>query len=112
MPILFKDSFERILDKTSRYLPFDELELVRRAYEFTQNCYRGKNLFRLSGEPAIVHALEVADKLAEWRLDGATVSAGILHDTIEDPEIHVMQLRATFHDKIAFLVEGVSKLKD
>lgn len=111
MPIIFRDNFERLIRKTSQFLTVEDLELIRRAYEFTDSSMRQRGVIRLSGDPAIVHSMEVANKLADWQLDSSTIAAGLLHDVIEDPEIHHMQIRATFKEQVALLVEGVTKLK-
>ncbi|MFH1538268.1 MAG: HD domain-containing protein, partial [bacterium] len=111
MPIIFRDNFERLIKKTSQYLYVEDLDLIRRAYEFTESSMRQRGVIRFSGDPAIVHAMEVASKLADWQLDASTIAAGVLHDVIEDPEIHHMQIRATFKEQVALLVEGVTKLK-
>ncbi|MEW5946213.1 MAG: HD domain-containing protein [bacterium] len=102
---------ERLLRMTSEYLYAEDLELIRRAYQFTENCQRNKGLYRFSGEPAILHYIEVALKLAEWGMDSRTVSAGILHDVVEDLRIHLTQIRATFGEEVALLVEGMTKLR-
>jgi GTP diphosphokinase / guanosine-3',5'-bis(diphosphate) 3'-diphosphatase len=111
MPVAFKDSLDSLLMRASVYMNFDGLDLIRRAYEFTVESNRRFEFLRFSGEPAIVHPLSVADTLVRWRLDPTTVAAGILHDIIEDPNIHSVQLRATFGDRVTQMVDGVSKLK-
>jgi GTP pyrophosphokinase len=111
MPVAFKDSLDGILIKAGQYMDYDGLETIRKAYEFTLESNRRFDFLRMSGEPAIVHPLAVAAQLVEWRMDSETIAAGILHDTIEDPNIHKLQLRAIFGDAVAQLVEGVSKLK-
>lgn len=111
MPVAFKDSLDSLLMQASAYMGYDGLDLIRRAYEFTVESNRRFDFLRFSGEPAIVHPLSVAETLVGWRLDAATVAAGILHDIIEDPNIHSVQLRATFGDLVTRMVDGVSKLK-
>jgi GTP diphosphokinase / guanosine-3',5'-bis(diphosphate) 3'-diphosphatase len=111
MPVVFRDKLDDLLLKAGEYMDFDGLELVRRAYEFTVESNRRFEFLRMSGEPAISHPLAVASQLTEWRMDPETVAAGILHDIIEDPNIHAVQLRATFGDTVTRMVDGVSKLK-
>ena len=111
MPVIFKDSLETIIAKGAEYLSTGDLDLIRRAYEFTANSFKRIRLVRMSGEPAIIHPIAVADTLTDWRMDGATVAAGILHDVIEDPKISEFQLHATFKDEVSFLIEGVTKLR-
>ena len=111
LPVVFKDSLETIIAKGAEYLSLPDLDLIRRAYEFTVMSIKRHRLLRLSGEPAIIHPLAVAETLVDWRMDGATVAAGILHDIIEDPKISEFQLHATFKDEVSFLIEGVTKLR-
>lgn len=105
------ENFEKLLGKVY-YLPVSDVDIIRRSYEFTEHSNRRSGNIRFSGEPAVVHSLAVAEQLIMWRMSGSTISAGILHDIIEDPEIHTLQIRATFQDEIAFLVDGVTKLKN
>ena len=111
MPVVFKDSLEHIIAKGSEYLSEGDLDLIRRAYEFTASSFKRIRLLRMSGEPAIIHPIAVAETLVDWRMDGATIAAGILHDVIEDPKISEYQLHATFKDEVSFLIEGVTKLR-
>jgi len=111
MPTVFKDNLDNLLVLAGSYMDYKGLDLIRKAYEFTVESNRRYNLLRYSGEPSIVHSLAVAETLVKWRLDPTTVSAGILHDIIEDPNIHSVQLRATFGEDVTRMVEGVSKLK-
>ncbi|MFA6447924.1 MAG: HD domain-containing protein [bacterium] len=111
MPVVFRDKLDDLLRKAGEYMDFDGLELVRKAYEFTVESNRRFEFLRMSGEPAISHPLAVASQLTEWLMDPETVAAGILHDIIEDPNIHALQLRATFGDTVTRMVDGVSKLK-
>ena len=111
MPLIFRDSFETILAKAGEYMEVEELDIVRRAYEFTSESIKKYKFLRFSGDPAIVHPVAVAEQLVDWRLDAQTVAAGFLHDTIEDPNIHPLQLRATFDELVTSLVDGVTKLK-
>lgn len=111
MPLIFRDSFETILAQAGDYMGLEELDVVRRAYEFTSESIKKYKFIRFSGDPAIVHPVAVAEQLVKWRLDAPTVAAGFLHDTIEDPNIHPLQLRATFDELVTALVDGVTKLK-
>jgi guanosine-3',5'-bis(diphosphate) 3'-pyrophosphohydrolase len=85
-----------------------ERDLVQRAYRVADQAHRGQT--RASGEPYIQHCLAVAKILAEMRVPAAVVSAGLLHDTVEDTSIILEDLRRDFGDEIAFLVDGVTKL--
>jgi guanosine-3',5'-bis(diphosphate) 3'-pyrophosphohydrolase len=100
----FNDIADRVID----YLPGADIELLQRAYVFAAKVHEGQE--RLSGEPYLVHPLEVAGVLAEMRLDEATVAAGLLHDTLEDTLTTREELAQRFGEEIAFLVEGLTKI--
>ncbi len=102
---------EAILRTGSEYLDVEGLDLIRRAYEFAQECDRSNDVRRYSGQPAITHYIAVGETLARWHMDAPTIAAGILHDVKEDFNIHSLQVRATFKDKVAAYVDGVTKLK-
>src|SRR5687768_5637661 len=74
--------FETLLEKVRSYSPEADLELLRRAYVFSALEHKGQ--VRHSGEPYLVHPLEVADFLADMKLDVVAVAAGLLHDVVED----------------------------
>lgn len=84
-------------------------ELIQKALAFADNAH--KNQTRFSGEPYIIHPFAVAKILAEMGADSETITAGLLHDTIEDnPEITLEDLEREFGPTIAFMVDGVTKL--
>ncbi len=89
-------------------------DLVRRAFEFAcfehQNNRDPKKRFRQSGDPYILHPLEVARQLAELRMDAHTLAAGLLHDVIEDCQVSPEVLRERFGPEITNLVQGVTKV--
>jgi guanosine-3',5'-bis(diphosphate) 3'-pyrophosphohydrolase len=100
--------FEDILDKIESYKPdFDE-ELLQRAYVFSALEHRGQ--VRSSGEPYLVHPLNVAYILAEMRLDETSIAVGLLHDVIEDTLTTKEKLRELFGEDVAELVDGVTKI--
>lgn len=111
MAVVIKDSFETILTKAGDYMDLEGLDLVRRSYEFAVESIKRFRFLRFSGDPAIVHPLAVAEQLVNWKLDAPTIAAGILHDTIEDPNIHPLQIQAVFDYHVTSLVDGVTKLK-
>ncbi|WP_461211142.1 RelA/SpoT family protein [Desulfocurvus sp. DL9XJH121] len=96
-----------ILDKTE-YLAPEGRELIQKAYVFSAAAHAGQ--VRLSGEPYLSHPLEVANKLAEMRLDAATVAAGLLHDTVEDTKAEVEEIDGQFGEDVADIVDGVTKI--
>ncbi|MCJ7577551.1 MAG: RelA/SpoT family protein, partial [candidate division Zixibacteria bacterium] len=85
-----------------------DISLMRKAYEYSNQAHQGK--FRESGHPYIQHCLEVAFILAEQHLDSATITAGLLHDVVEDTNVTIQQLREEFGEEIAELVDGVTKI--
>jgi GTP pyrophosphokinase len=100
--------FETLLEKVRSYSPEADLELLRRAYVFSALEHKGQ--VRHSGEPYLVHPLEVADFLAEMKLDVVAVSAGLLHDVVEDTLTTPDRIAELFGPEIAHVVEGVTKI--
>ncbi|MFD1660745.1 RelA/SpoT family protein [Streptomyces caeni] len=84
------------------------LRQIERAYQVAERWHRGQK--RKSGDPYITHPLAVTTILAELGMDPATLMAGLLHDTVEDTEYGLDQLRRDFGDTVALLVDGVTKL--
>jgi len=104
--------FEDIQERVEQGHPDADVDLLRRAYIYSAMIHRGQ--LRRSGEPYLVHPLEVAHILADLDLDIPTVATGLLHDTVEDaadPEVTKSQVEERFGAEVAALVEGVTKLK-
>jgi GTP pyrophosphokinase len=100
--------FETLLEKVRSYSPEADLELLRRAYVFSAMEHKGQ--VRHSGEPYLVHPLEVADLLADMKLDVVAVSAGLLHDVVEDTLTTPERISELFGPEVAHVVEGVTKI--
>jgi GTP diphosphokinase / guanosine-3',5'-bis(diphosphate) 3'-diphosphatase len=100
--------FEDLVEKVRAYSPDADLELLRRAYVFS--AFEHKGQVRHSGEPYMVHPLEVADFLAELKLDVVTVAAGLLHDVVEDTLTTIERITEVFGPEVSHLVEGVTKI--
>src|SRR5512142_784904 len=100
--------FEDVLEKVRDFSPDADVELLRRAYVFS--AFEHKGQVRHSGEPYLVHPLEVADILADMRLDAVTIAAGLLHDVVEDTLTTPERIRELFGPEVAHIVEGVTKL--
>ncbi len=100
--------FEDLLEKVRAANPEADTELLRRAYVFS--AYEHKGQVRRSGEPYLVHPLEVADQLADMRLDVVAIAAGLLHDIVEDTPNTIEKVRELFGEQVAHVVEGVTKL--
>jgi GTP pyrophosphokinase len=89
-------------------LPPSDRALVQRAFEVADKAHAGQK--RASGEPYVNHSLAVANILAELHMPAAVIAAGLLHDTVEDTDLTLAELRAEFGDEVALLVDGVTKL--
>src|SRR5215471_6238927 len=100
--------FEDLIEKVRAGAPDADVELLRRAYVFS--AYEHKGQVRHSGEPYLVHPLEVADLLADMKLDVVAVAAGLLHDIVEDTQTSIERIRELFGPDVAHVVEGVTKL--
>src|SRR5919201_3321238 len=101
--------FEDLLEKVRAYSgPDADLELLRKAYVFSAMEHKGQ--VRHSGEPYLIHPLEVADFLAEMKLDVVAVAAGLLHDVVEDTLTTPERIAELFGPEIAHVVEGVTKI--
>src|SRR5436309_2622446 len=99
---------EEILDRVGKHHPNDNLELVRRAYIFSAKEHKGQ--LRASGEPYLTHPLEVANLLAEMKMDAVTVSVGLLHDVVEDTLVSLEKIEELFGSEVAHIVDGVTKI--
>ena len=99
---------EDILAKVQKHHPGDDFDLVRRAYIFSAKEHKGQ--LRASGEPYLTHPLEVANILAEMKMDAVTVSVGLLHDVVEDTLVSLEEVELTFGGDVAHIVNGVTKI--
>src|SRR5512133_2443119 len=97
-----------ILDRVSAYHPEPDLDLIKKAYVYSAKVHQGQ--VRKSGEPYLIHPMEVAGLLADMRLDEASIVTGLLHDTIEDTLATKEEIAELFGGEIAELVDGVTKL--
>src|SRR5262245_4170167 len=100
--------FEDLIEKVRRANPDADTELLRRAYVFS--AYEHKVQVRRSGEPYLLHHLEVDDILAGLRPDVVAIAAGQLHDIVEDTPNTTLKVRELFGEQVAHVVEGVTKL--
>ena len=99
---------EDIVGKVGRNHPQADLDMLRRAYFFSAREHKGQT--RASGEPYLVHPLEVANILADMRLDEVSVSTGLLHDVVEDTLVDLDTIRSYFGDEVTQLVDGLTKI--
>jgi guanosine-3',5'-bis(diphosphate) 3'-pyrophosphohydrolase len=100
--------FEDLVEKVRSYSPDADLELLRRAYVFS--AFEHKGQVRHSGEPYMVHPLQVADFLADLKLDVVAIAAGLLHDVVEDTLTSIERIAELFGPEVAHVVEGVTKI--
>jgi guanosine-3',5'-bis(diphosphate) 3'-pyrophosphohydrolase len=100
--------FEDLLEKVRAYAPDADVELLRRAYVFS--AFEHKGQVRHSGEPYLIHPLAVADFLADMKLDAVAISAGLLHDVVEDTLTTIERIQELFGPEVAHVVEGVTKI--
>src|SRR5438309_785521 len=99
---------QALLEEIPKYQPGADLNLLARAYEFSAASHRGQQ--RASGEPYLSHPLEVATLLVNFKMDVTTVTAGLLHDVLEDTKATKDDLEREFGAEIAELVDGVTKI--
>lgn len=99
---------ETLLESLPETYSSADHELVQRAYRVAEQAHQGQT--RASGEPYISHCLAVASILAELCVPPAVISAGLLHDTVEDTDVTLKEIKRDFGDEIALLVDGVTKL--
>src|SRR5687767_799787 len=100
--------FEDLVEKVRGINPDADIDLLRRAYVFS--AFEHKGQVRHSGEPYLVHPLEVADQLADMKLDVVAIAAGLLHDIVEDTQTPIERIKELFGVDVAHVVEGVTKL--
>ncbi|HOM02582.1 MAG TPA: bifunctional (p)ppGpp synthetase/guanosine-3',5'-bis(diphosphate) 3'-pyrophosphohydrolase [Acetivibrio sp.] len=102
------DGYSRLIKKIKKYNPNCDFELIEKAHNLSLEAHNGQQ--RESGDPFIVHPMEVANILADLELDCTAIVAGILHDIVEDTSYTFEQIRENFGDEVANLVDGVTKL--
>jgi GTP pyrophosphokinase len=100
--------FRDLLRKIKRNRPQEDLQLLRRAYQFSARHHMQQ--VRLSGAPYLSHPLEVAHILADFRMDLPTLATALLHDVVEDTGVTLEDIRKEFGEEVAHLVEGVTKI--
>ncbi|MGI6050421.1 MAG: RelA/SpoT family protein [Acetivibrionales bacterium] len=102
------DAFMRLKEQIAKYNLDSDFQLIEKAYNFSTKAHKGQE--RVSGDPYIVHPVEVGCLLAELEMDDNSIIAGILHDTIEDTALTYDRIKEEFSEEIAELVDGVTKL--
>jgi GTP diphosphokinase / guanosine-3',5'-bis(diphosphate) 3'-diphosphatase len=102
------ERFEGLIRHVQANRPSEDVSLIRKAWEFCVRHHEGQ--MRASGEPYIVHPLEVAEVLAEMKMDATAIAAGLLHDSVEDTPATNEEIAADFGEQVAHIVEGVTKI--
>ncbi|WP_232109727.1 HD domain-containing protein [Streptomyces buecherae] len=103
------DAIEHVAKVHRTHHPGADLDVLRRAYVLAESSHRGQ--MRKSGEPYITHPLAVTLILAELGAETTTLTASLLHDTVEDTEVTLDQVREEFGEEVRYLVDGVTKLE-
>src|ERR1035441_1582784 len=100
--------FRDLMKRMQENRPQDDLTIIKKAYDYSLKNHEGQS--RASGEPYLVHPLEVALVLAEMKMDPVAVAAGLLHDSVEDTSVTIVDIRKEFGEQVAHIVEGVTKI--
>jgi GTP diphosphokinase / guanosine-3',5'-bis(diphosphate) 3'-diphosphatase len=103
-----QERFEVLKELVTGYLNSEDVALIEKAYNYASNKHEGQ--FRKSGEPFVIHPIEVAIILTDLHLDAETISAALLHDTVEDTSASSEEITELFGEQVALLVEGVTKI--
>ena len=104
-----EELYQDLIKRVKKYHPSDDISMIERAYRIANEAH--KNQYRRSGEPYIVHPLNVAIILADLEMDKETIVAGLLHDVVEDTAMTEEDLIRDFGEDVAILVDGVTKLE-
>src|ERR1700684_1382045 len=107
-PDILTAKFAELLATIAKNRPSDDTGIIRRAWEFCVQHHSGQ--LRASGEPYVLHPLEVAQVLAEMKLDSTAIAAGLLHDAVEDTPVTSEEISEAFGEQVAHIVEGVTKI--
>src|SRR5438105_529286 len=100
--------FRELMRLLSANRPNDDLGIVEKAYEFSQKNHAGQ--LRASGQPYVMHPLEVSCVLAEMKMDPVAIAAGLHHDSGEDTSVTIVDIRKELGEQVAHIVEGVTKI--
>src|ERR1035438_285882 len=100
--------FRDLMKRMQENRPQDDLTIIKKAYDYSLKNHEGQS--RASGEPYLVHPLEVALVLAEMKMDPVAIAAGLLHDSVEDTSVTIVDIRKEFGEQVAHIVEGVTKI--
>src|ERR1700709_2424425 len=96
------DKFQKLLDTVHENRPADDLEIIRKAWGFCLQQHEGQK--RASGEPYVIHPLEVGQVLAELKMDSTAIAAGLLHDAVGDTDVTPAEISKRFGEPVAHIV--------
>ncbi|MFD2926075.1 RelA/SpoT family protein [Halobacillus naozhouensis] len=99
---------EEVIEQAGHYMNKDDLAFIRKAFEFANEAHSEQ--YRKSGEPYIIHPIQVAGILVNLEMDPETIAGGFLHDVVEDTEIKLEEIEEAFNTEVSMLVDGVTKL--
>ena len=99
---------DEVFEQAARYMPHEDIAFIRKAYFVAKDAH--KEQYRKSGEPYIIHPIQVAQILVDLSMDPSTVAAGFLHDVVEDTPCTCEDLSKIFNEEVSMLVDGVTKL--
>ncbi|MGX7069108.1 RelA/SpoT family protein [Gemella bergeri] len=108
MNLEYPYDYKNVEDMARKYLSQEQINIIKKSYEFAKIAH--ENQFRKSGEPYILHPIQVAGILTELKLDYATICAGFLHDVVEDTKFTLEDIQNEFGEDISVIVDGVTKL--
>src|SRR4029077_4893159 len=100
--------FRELMKRMQENRPQDDLSLIKKADDYPLRVLEGQP--RASGQVYLIHPLEVALVLAELKMDPVAVAAGLLHDSVEDTSVTIVDIRKEFGEQVAHIVEGVTKI--
>src|SRR5437660_881651 len=100
--------FRELMKRMQDNRPQDDLTLVKKAYDYSLKHHEGQS--RASGQPYLVHPLEVALVVSEMKMDPVAVAAGLLHDSVEDTSVTIVDIRKEFGEQVAHIVEAVTTI--
>jgi guanosine-3',5'-bis(diphosphate) 3'-pyrophosphohydrolase len=100
--------FRDLMKRMQENRPHDDLTIVKKAYDYSLKHHEGQT--RASGEPYLIHPLEVALVLCEMKMDPVAIAAGLLHDSVEDTSVTIVDIGKEFGEQVAHIVEGVTKI--
>ncbi|MFG6148411.1 RelA/SpoT family protein [Halobacillus sp. B23F22_1] len=99
---------EEVIEQASQYMNEDDLGFIRRAFEYANRAHSEQ--YRKSGEPYIIHPIQVAGILVNLEMDPETIAGGFLHDVVEDTDFTLEDIEKEFGEEVSMLVDGVTKL--